>query len=601
MVGTSNGTAAASARSGSGRTWWETRIWPRKLRVFSFCGWSKNCSGGASSTMRPLAMKTTRSATLLAKPISWVTQSIVMPSSARPIIVSSTSLTISGSSAEVGSSNSMIFGFMQRARAIATRCCWPPESWLGYLFACSGMRTRVKYFSAVASASSRLMPRERIGARVQFCNAVRCGKRLNCWNSMPTSRRTASTLRRPAARSTPSTTMRPFCAVSSRLMQRMRVDLPEPEGPQMTIRSPARTDRLMSVSTWKCPNHLSSPSMRMIGSTPLLSLTATNPASRGLHRRQFGAEPLLVELVELAVGLVAVDEIVDGLLQLGLARPHRHAHHLLFQDELLLVGVGRRALLDLRRHRRRAAERVDLARHQRLHTRGVVVEAADLGAGRRDGREGNVLRARPGDADAQALKVGRPLDVGLLATEQHDRRGRIRLGELHLLGSLGRDRQRSDEHVDLVGEQERDPVRAGDRNELELDAPVLGEQSGDVGVVAVGLVAAVDRAVGRKVDQQADRQLALLLDLVDALRLGRHEPSGQGGREAEAGRADGEAAPLGGSDHDVVSWFVGLAMMRQSARLRRLSGQAPCGAGAPCPPRAARAASTARSRSPRRR
>ena len=48
-------------------------------------------------------------------------------------MVSSTSLTISGSSAEVGSSNSMTFGFMVSARAIATRCCWPPDSWPGYL------------------------------------------------------------------------------------------------------------------------------------------------------------------------------------------------------------------------------------------------------------------------------------------------------------------------------------------------------------------------------------------------------------------------------------------------------------------------------------
>ncbi len=59
-------------------------------------------------------------------------------------MVSSTSLTISGSSAEVGSSNSMIFGCMQSARAIATRCCWPPDSWAGYLSACSGMRTRAE-------------------------------------------------------------------------------------------------------------------------------------------------------------------------------------------------------------------------------------------------------------------------------------------------------------------------------------------------------------------------------------------------------------------------------------------------------------------------
>ncbi len=57
-------------------------------------------------------------------------------------MTSSTSLIISGSSAEVGSSNSMMRGFMQSARAMATRCCWPPESWPGYFFACSGILTR---------------------------------------------------------------------------------------------------------------------------------------------------------------------------------------------------------------------------------------------------------------------------------------------------------------------------------------------------------------------------------------------------------------------------------------------------------------------------
>jgi hypothetical protein len=35
------------------------------------------------------------------------------------------------SSAEVGSSKSIRLGFMASARAIATRCCWPPESWAG--------------------------------------------------------------------------------------------------------------------------------------------------------------------------------------------------------------------------------------------------------------------------------------------------------------------------------------------------------------------------------------------------------------------------------------------------------------------------------------
>src|SRR6185312_12112180 len=115
--------------------WCELRIWPRKLRVVSCCGWPKNSCGGACSTILPPAMKITRSATLRAKPISCVTHSMVMPSSARLIMVSSTSLTISGSSAEVGSSNSMILGVMHRALAIATRCCCPPESWLGNTYA----------------------------------------------------------------------------------------------------------------------------------------------------------------------------------------------------------------------------------------------------------------------------------------------------------------------------------------------------------------------------------------------------------------------------------------------------------------------------------
>ena len=44
---------------------------------------------------------------------------------------SSTSPTSSGSSAEVGSSNSISFGSIASARAIATRCCWPPESCAG--------------------------------------------------------------------------------------------------------------------------------------------------------------------------------------------------------------------------------------------------------------------------------------------------------------------------------------------------------------------------------------------------------------------------------------------------------------------------------------
>ena len=39
-------------------------------------------------------------------------------------------------------------------------------------------------------------------------------------------------------------------------MQRISVDLPEPDGPQITIRSPRATSRSMSRSTWNWPYHL---------------------------------------------------------------------------------------------------------------------------------------------------------------------------------------------------------------------------------------------------------------------------------------------------------------------------------------------------------
>ena len=64
---------------------------------------------------------------------------MVMPSRASCVMTSSTSLIISGSSAEVGSSNSMTLGSIASARAMATRCCWPPESWAGIFSACSAM------------------------------------------------------------------------------------------------------------------------------------------------------------------------------------------------------------------------------------------------------------------------------------------------------------------------------------------------------------------------------------------------------------------------------------------------------------------------------
>src|SRR5690554_347399 len=102
-----------------------------------------------------------------------------------------------------------------------------------------------------------------------FSRTVRCGKRLNDWNTMPVSRRIWSMARTSSVSSTPSTTVLPSWCSSSLLMQRMRVDLPEPDGPMTTTTSPLLTDRLMSFSTWNSPYHLF---------TPIISMTFSPPA-----------------------------------------------------------------------------------------------------------------------------------------------------------------------------------------------------------------------------------------------------------------------------------------------------------------------------------
>ena len=76
-------------------------------------------------------MNIAQSDTSRAKAISWVTISMVICSSASPFMTRFTSSTSSGSSAEVASSKSITLGRMARARAMATRCFWPPERALG--------------------------------------------------------------------------------------------------------------------------------------------------------------------------------------------------------------------------------------------------------------------------------------------------------------------------------------------------------------------------------------------------------------------------------------------------------------------------------------
>ena len=157
--------------------------------VLGFCGWSNSSFGAFSSRIAPPSMKMTRLATSRAKPISCVTTAIVIPSSARERIRSSTSPTISGSSAEVGSSKSMTSGCIISARTMAMRCFCPPESMAGNVSALSGRPMRASIPRAFSSASALLKSLRWTGASVRFFRTVMFGNRLKCWKTMPILRR----------------------------------------------------------------------------------------------------------------------------------------------------------------------------------------------------------------------------------------------------------------------------------------------------------------------------------------------------------------------------------------------------------------------------
>jgi len=110
---------------------------------------------------------------------------IVIPCFANFFMTFNTSPTISGSKAEVGSSKSMISGFIANARAIATRCFCPPDKLSGYISFLSSKPTVSNNLIAFFSASSRESFFRSIGAKTMFSNTERCGKRLKCWNTMP--------------------------------------------------------------------------------------------------------------------------------------------------------------------------------------------------------------------------------------------------------------------------------------------------------------------------------------------------------------------------------------------------------------------------------
>ena len=148
----------------------------------------------------------------------------------------------------VGSSASTTGGAPATARAIATRCRSPPDSWVGRAAARCASPTR----SRACSASRRRTPRRTpaySSPSATFPSTLWCSARKNCWNTNPIrdARSAASSRSRIRATSRPVTRTVPAVGLSRVPIRCSSVDLPDPDGPTATS-SPAATARLTRSS-----------------------------------------------------------------------------------------------------------------------------------------------------------------------------------------------------------------------------------------------------------------------------------------------------------------------------------------------------------------
>ena len=172
-----------------------------------------------------------------------------------------------------GSSIRTSGGSMTIARAIATRCCCPPESCPGSFSACASQLHEVERgvdlargFRPSAHAAWR--------ARSRCSSARSCAGRARSSGTPCRSRAAPAGARRCACS---SSQMRRPRAVSSPAMQLSAVDLPQPEGPSSAMNSPRRIVRSRRSRATAAPKRRVTPSRR---SSPKPSATTSSPLRR---------------------------------------------------------------------------------------------------------------------------------------------------------------------------------------------------------------------------------------------------------------------------------------------------------------------------------
>ena len=137
-------------------------------------------------------------------------------------------------------------GRVTRARATATRCCSPAESWSGRWRSLPVSSTRAMTSRMRSRSSPRLASRPAIvKGRAMFSRTSSSGIRLKAWNTNPVRsrrRRVASSSDRRLM-SRPSKTTVPVVGRSRPPRSWRSVLFPEPEGPMRATNSPGWTAR----------------------------------------------------------------------------------------------------------------------------------------------------------------------------------------------------------------------------------------------------------------------------------------------------------------------------------------------------------------------
>ncbi len=184
---------------------------------------------------------------------SWVAMTTVVP--VRLIRSSSFMMPtlVPGSRLPVGSSARKINGRLTNARAMATRCCSPPDN-------SSGIRCSLpsRPTSRSTSGTTLLMVTRGLpitsSAKAMFWWTFLLGSSRKSWKTHPMERRKAGTFHDDSrATSLPSTSTVPDVGVSSRSSSRRNVDLPDPDGPTRNTNSPLSISSETSLSAGRVP------------------------------------------------------------------------------------------------------------------------------------------------------------------------------------------------------------------------------------------------------------------------------------------------------------------------------------------------------------